>query len=253
MSSKAANIAIISLGVVTLGFLVLSVFLYVSKENEKIMRFTLEQKLDDVRSRNVDLEKELDDLQVVKKDLELKLLSTEDKARELSKQLEEEIMAKRLAIENATKKDAEVETLKLDLELERANVMDLREKLRIAERQQDKLEQQVMLIRQQNNNLRTQAPKNNFSGDVSLERIVVRPEDVKGNVIVVNREFDFVITDMGERDGVRPGMMLTVKRGNAVLGRLQVEKTYEDMSAAAILSNWTSRAISEGDTVILEN
>ncbi len=72
---------------------------------------------------------------------------------------------------------------------------------------------------------------------------------LQGQVIVVNREYDFVVVNMGSNQGLALGQEFQVVRGDQVLGRVKVEKVYDELSAAAILPNSNKDAIREGDAV----
>ena len=63
----------------------------------------------------------------------------------------------------------------------------------------------------------------------------------------------FIIVDLGSNHGIQSGMILSVHRDDKFLGKVQAEKVYEDMCAATILPNWTSRNIEEGDKAVLGN
>jgi uncharacterized protein YoxC len=71
----------------------------------------------------------------------------------------------------------------------------------------------------------------------------------QGQVVVVNREYDFVVMDIGKNQGIAIGQKFEVVRGSDVLGTVKVEKVYDDLAAAAILSDADVTAIQEGDTV----
>ena len=72
---------------------------------------------------------------------------------------------------------------------------------------------------------------------------------VQGQVIVVNREYDFVVINMGRNQGLAVGEEFQIVRGERVMGRVKVEKIYDELSAAAILPDTDKDAIREGDLV----
>ncbi|MBI4323529.1 MAG: hypothetical protein HY596_04545 [Candidatus Omnitrophica bacterium] len=72
---------------------------------------------------------------------------------------------------------------------------------------------------------------------------------LRGQVIVVNREYDFIVVNLGSNQGLALGQEFQVVRGDQVLGKVKVEKVYEELSAAAILPNSNKDAIREGDAV----
>ncbi len=70
-----------------------------------------------------------------------------------------------------------------------------------------------------------------------------------GQVVVVNREYDFVVVNMGKNQGLTVGQECQIVRDNQVLGRVKLEKVYDELSAAAILPDSKKESIREGDLV----
>ena len=70
-----------------------------------------------------------------------------------------------------------------------------------------------------------------------------------GQVVVINREYDFIVVNLGKNHGLSVGQEFQIVRGNEVLGRAKVEKVYDELSAAALLPDSKKNSIREGDTV----
>ncbi len=70
-----------------------------------------------------------------------------------------------------------------------------------------------------------------------------------GQVVVINREYDFIVMNLGKNDGLSIGQEFKIVRDNKVLGRVRVEKVYDELSAAALLPNSKKNSIREGDLV----
>ena len=88
------------------------------------------------------------------------------------------------------------------------------------------------------------------SSGVKLEKIVVQPrKKLNGKVLVVNREFHFVVIDLGKEDAVRVSDEFVVYRGSEEIGKVQVERVYDAMSTAAILAGSQEELISENSVV----
>jgi len=93
------------------------------------------------------------------------------------------------------------------------------------------------------------------SASVQLPPIVVKPESpglrgLRGEVIAVNQEEKFVVVDIGEASGLRPGALLKVMRGDREIASLEVIETRREISAADIREVIGAAAIQEGDIVI---
>ena len=68
-------------------------------------------------------------------------------------------------------------------------------------------------------------------------------------VLSVNRQFNFVVVNVGIRDHVKIGDTLRVEQGGKLIGRLAVEKLYENFSACTIIEEAKPSEIKEGDLV----
>lgn len=68
-------------------------------------------------------------------------------------------------------------------------------------------------------------------------------------VLSVNRQFNFVVVNVGLRDRLKIGDTLRVEQNGKLIGRIQVEKLYENFSACTILEEVQPAHIGEGDLV----
>jgi len=85
---------------------------------------------------------------------------------------------------------------------------------------------------------------------VSLEPIVVTtPKKSSGKIMEVNKDYGFVIVNLGLDDGISIGDTLFVSRRNALLGKVLVEETAGKNSAAKILYKSLGDAVKKGDVV----
>ena len=98
---------------------------------------------------------------------------------------------------------------------------------------------------------------------VELEKILVSGDQVRGGqtifaggkvstdgqVVVVNREYDFIVMNLGRNHGLAIGQEFQVFRNDEVMGRVKVEKVYDELSAAAIVQETQPDNIREGDLV----
>ncbi len=75
-------------------------------------------------------------------------------------------------------------------------------------------------------------------------------EDRRPNqVLSVNRQFNFVVVNLGLRDRLKVGDNLRVEEAGKLVGRVQVEKLYENFSACKIVEEIQPAQIKEGDLV----
>ncbi|MFH1459099.1 MAG: hypothetical protein ABIG64_01825 [Candidatus Omnitrophota bacterium] len=77
------------------------------------------------------------------------------------------------------------------------------------------------------------------------------PARLEGQVLVVNKEFAFVVINIGEKDGIKNSEVLDVYHGLEKVGKVQIERIYDTMSSAIIIPESTKQQIKEGDIVRL--
>lgn len=86
---------------------------------------------------------------------------------------------------------------------------------------------------------------------VELEPIVVNTADaVKGRVLSVDKETEFLIFDLGAKSGVKQGDVMSVMRGDNYLGDIKVSRVQDEMSAADLIPPFSSRMVRKNDSVV---
>jgi len=90
---------------------------------------------------------------------------------------------------------------------------------------------------------------------VELPPIVVKPQTsglqgIQGEVIAINMDEKFIVVDIGESSGLRPGVLLKVMRAGREIGEVEVIETRREISAADIKKSVGGYSIQEGDLVI---
>jgi len=73
------------------------------------------------------------------------------------------------------------------------------------------------------------------SKDLSL--LSPQSDKITGSVLLYNTEYDFVIIDLGREDHVRIGTVFQVYDGGDRVGKIRVEKVYDQMSAAVVIEH----------------
>ena len=68
-------------------------------------------------------------------------------------------------------------------------------------------------------------------------------------ILTVNRKFNFIVINIGTRDGLKMGDKVQVMQGSAQKALAQVEKIYDKFSAATLLDEDKANPVHEGDTV----
>ena len=76
------------------------------------------------------------------------------------------------------------------------------------------------------------------------------PAGISGKIMTINKAWNFVVLNVGSRQGVVQNGVLIVYRGQKFIGKVKVVSTEENTSVADILPETMQAAISAGDEVI---
>ena len=97
-------------------------------------------------------------------------------------------------------------------------------------------------------------PPSGLSRDkVELDKIVVSPQEgVRGHILSIDKDTEFVICNLGFKQGVKSGDTLGIYRGEEYLGDVKVTRVQEEMSAADLIPPFSSRKVRKNDTVVLK-
>lgn len=74
---------------------------------------------------------------------------------------------------------------------------------------------------------------------------------VPGKVLMVDQRNRFVVVNLGPADGARPNQFLRVYQGGAPLGEARIDRVYQNLSAATVLSEDVIQRVRKGDVVYL--
>ena len=72
-----------------------------------------------------------------------------------------------------------------------------------------------------------------------------------GQVLTVDRGNRFIVTDLGPAQGAHAGSVIQIYRGHEHLGEARIDRTYQDLSAATIISDYLLEQVQEGDKAFL--
>jgi chromosome segregation ATPase len=240
--------------------------------------------LEDMSAKLKELKTALSEKEVKNKELAIQIDELEKRKKKLESEGEFkkrtlDIVSRELVNERESRKaltDESADMRKSNVEFKRDLVMANKEKLQLQKNidelvgKRDTLEKRISemetIMRQKAialNDLEDGLSKalhpdvivNQKSASVELPPIVVKPEangikDLRGSVIAVNDKEKFVIVNMGESKGMRPGFQLKVLRGDKEIGTLEVIEVRREISAADVKELASGSEIKEGDTVI---
>jgi len=96
-------------------------------------------------------------------------------------------------------------------------------------------------------------PARSGQGKVELDKIVVNPQDgTKGHILSVDTDAQFVIVNLGSKQGVKTEDVLSVYRGEGYLGDIKATRVQDEMSAADLIPPFSSNEVRKNDTVVLK-
>lgn len=231
-----------------------SLLLFATLKKERDEKAALQNELAQVMKERKRLSVEVEELKLIKGDLEIKLNGIEAQAKILAENYEKEKTQNDVVRVEIRKKTEEIKTANTKLKSlqgenkklqamvngEKAKYGELKERVDNLANVKDKLEEKVKEII-------------NKQG-IELERIVVKAEgELEGKVLVVNREYNFIVVDIGIRDDVQLGDILTIFRNGRYIGEANVEKLYDTMAAATIAREVQPNSIMVSDNVVVRD
>ncbi len=270
-SGKTIVIFLILIVVILISGISISLFL-LSKETQT--RKAAETTVEQLKTRNQKIDEALKDAQAQIDVLKGKNKDADDKINSLMEELDlESGLREQIKAENKKLKDTLEAEAKAKVDLRQkmtAELESVQTKLKEAEAKAQEaagLQQKIDDLSKQNDELQkklkdlentgvVQPPRSEIipqpnAEKVALDRIVVTPEDAKqGKVLNVDTETEFLIFDLGSRNGVQVGDVMSVYRGKTYLGDIKVTRAQEEMSAADFIPPFSSRKVRKNDQVV---
>jgi len=231
------------------------------------------------RVRNVELGNMLDELTVKQKAGEAKLLeaqksisSLESKLKDTASQIDS--LSNQLQQEKTAKEEAltKIEQMRTELDQQKELRSDLENRLTKAQNDVKNIQAKLGTIETEKAKLESKVKELEAKANVELGKIVVSPESVQvkppvgaatvvkaveakaqsleGKVLVLNKEYNFVVINLGNKDGIAVGDQFAVYHGDKYIGDVKVEKLQDVMSAAGFASDDVKNKVKEGDKVV---
>ncbi|MBF0486069.1 MAG: hypothetical protein HQL16_06115 [Candidatus Omnitrophica bacterium] len=277
-SGKTAFIFLILIIVVLLCGVSISLYL-LSKETQN--RKDTEISLEDLRVKAAKVEATLKDAQKQIDVLEGKNKDADDKINNLldelsvEKGLREEVKSENKKLKDTLETEAKSkidmrEKLSKDLEDAQAKLKDYETQQTGHKAEVDALQKKLSDLDDKNKDLEKQlkditegiaarqtrteiipVPGQSKEEKVELDRIVITPDSAKeGKVLNVDTETEFLIFDLGSKNGMKQGDVMSVYRGKTYLGDVKVSRVQEEMSAADFIPPFSSRKVRKNDQVV---
>lgn len=229
-------------------------------------------KLAEMDKNAKELSIKIDELSKEKERLDADITFKERTLSIMSRDLVSEREGRKVAVEELNKLRSENVSLKRELILSNKEKMQLQGTMRDTMEKKDSLERRIgeidrvlrekaITLEELQEQMKTavkggKAVIAKESASVELPPIVVKPgvasglKGVRGETIAVNEEEKFIVVNLGEASGVRPGVQLVVLRGDKEIGTVEIIETRRDISAADIKEVVAGFMIQKGDLVV---
>ena len=252
---------LIVLIVISLGLAGVAFYLY---QTEHAQNIQLQEQVTELEGRQKVTEGKLNDAKKQASELTLKLQESQAKVDSLTKDLEQ----KKSELDETSSK---LEQSKADLEQQKSLRQDLENRLQTTQDEGKQIKEQIALIQKQKSELEDKIKNvEGGSSGVELGKVVVNSDPnvinntaqgklqatnarivaaqnltnagkidqakalgvLEGKVIIINKEFNFVVINLGSKDKVQVGDEFRVTRDGKFIADLKVEKVHDSMSAA---------------------
>lgn len=245
-------------------------------QKEKIKAEDLQTQVDDLTVRNRKAQLEIEEksskisiLETNNQDLNTELLGVKGAFRKEQEAKTEALnqvqkLTTQLNDQNNTKSTLEKKLSESEKTLRDVDkrVKEMEEQLKDAESRKKELEQKVKLLEEKVQNVelgkivisqdgKQQAPLGQKKSEVSIP--VALGKALEGKVMVVNKDYKFVVISLGKQDGVVSGSLFSVMHNNKNIGTVKIEKVHDTMSAAGFATADLKDKITEGDSVVSQN
>jgi hypothetical protein len=239
---KATTIFLLVLAILSLCLTAGTLVLF---RQEKDKRVSVEKQLEQLSNAKLQVEKTLEDMKKQSFLLEEKKKESDSKISSITSELDvEKSFREQLANENKALRDSldkETKTrddIKSKYSKAVGEVKALRGRLKSLSIDQIALEEKVKMI---------------SGGQVSLDKIVVNPlASNEGKVIVINKEHDFAVINMGEANGINIDQSLSVYRDKKYLGQIKIERVQNNLAVADFVPPLNKDKVREGDRVVIK-
>ena len=212
------------------------------------------------RTSRINLEKQL---QETKRQLEWQTKISKNKIDKINDQLAES----RVKIDGLTTQLDTEKIAKGQIILERDNLItELNKKSVSLQESTDRLsktQERVTTLKEQIAQLRLQEKTEDETREVrqgagqleeiELGKIVVASEEIpKGEILSVNKKYNFVVINLGEKDAIKLGQIFSIYRKKRFIGNIKIVKLQDELSVADLSADTKINSICKGDKVIVE-
>jgi Tfp pilus assembly protein PilV len=188
---------------------------------------------DETRTKAENTEAELIKAQTEKNNLQVKRRENETEIAQLRKRIEEAEGGPAVSINPSTASTADL----------RAQLEDAKRQLEAAEREKTLLSDKIRAARERATPPETEKTRRLPGGG---------NPGIRGTVLAVNRAYNFVVLNLGGRQGVEPNSEMLVLRGGSFIGKIRISSVEPATAIGDIITSSLARGVQvqPGDTVI---
>jgi hypothetical protein len=192
-----------------------------------------EAKIAEAENKAVKAEAELTQLQKEKSNLQSKVDASQNEIASLQKRIEE---AERMAKPAANPAAASTPELQAQLD-------DARHQLDSAEKEKAFLSEKLQTTQERSPQPQEEKKRRETS---------TRKPGVRGNVLAVNQAYNFVVLNLGARQGVEPNSEMLVLREGTLIGKIRISSVEPATAIGDIITSSLARGVQvqPGDTVV---
>jgi hypothetical protein len=245
---RGINIGVTALVIINAILLCTSVALYIVKENEIEKRILLDKQLEDTVMERRSLSAEVEKVRSVNKEMELDLAVKKYQIRNLQEKFDILMVQSKMAGGEDTSVTTELLAIQDDYYALQEDYDQLQQSKEILEhRLQDMMRSGVKLqtIVVEPEEREPERPQR-FTRVAEPEPV----ETVTGEVLAVNKEYEFLVVNLGMNSGITKDSDISIYKGNELMGTATVEKLYDNISAVVVSDKKQLNQIKIGDTVI---
>lgn len=262
---RAGRMLVPLMGIVVVLAMAGAAFAIVLQMQERDKRQAAERELHLARAENEDLKGRFQEAQQAKAAMEDEMGRAKRDVLQSKDELAKALKAQETLQHAVDDREQEILRLTKNLEQAQADAQQAQAKLQF---ERDDAKRQIADLERTNSELEAKVTEaSSAQPTVELDKVLVTNDGAvpagagvlpviastqlasSGQIVVVNREYDFIVMNLGRNHGLSIGQEFQVVRGDDVLGRVKVEKIYDELSAAAILPDSKKDSFREGDAV----
>jgi septal ring factor EnvC (AmiA/AmiB activator) len=196
-----------------------------------------QSKVAEAENRAAKAEAELAQVHKEKADLEAKLNANQQEIASLQKRVEEAGKNASASVVGSSPGDS-------------AQVADLQSQVDDLRRQLDGAEKEKAFLAEKLQN--TQGRAAQLQGEKKHREPATRRTGVRGTVLAVNQAYNFVVLNLGARQGVEPNSEMLVLREGTLIGKIRISTVEPATAIGDIITSSLARGVQAqpGDTVI---